>query len=213
MLHILRIAVVAAFNRGARHFLPRLLIALSALMVAAEIVGAQAQTLSSPTPTPPTIAASPPTSPSCRSCSRRRGLRRCDGLFARATTRKAGGCSLAVALRTQCRPPQLAASSMDGCVDDQDYNDGAQNDHPIGKLDARYRCLFAKPFHDYPSPRAKRDGKFEAEDCTCLSFLYRRWPHPPVRRPYLDPLVGLGRDPSASNATTRKRNSMRPVFF
>ena len=21
---------------------------------------------------------------------------------------------------------------MDGCVDDQDYNDGAQNDHPIG---------------------------------------------------------------------------------
>jgi hypothetical protein len=41
------------------------------------------------------------------------------------------------------QPPQLAASSMDGCVDDQDYNDGAQNDNPIGKLNARYRCLFA----------------------------------------------------------------------
>ena len=39
---------------------------------------------------------------------------------------------------------------MDGCVDDQDYNDGAKNDHPIGKLNARYRCLFAKSFHDYP---------------------------------------------------------------
>jgi hypothetical protein len=26
------------------------------------------------------------------------------------------------------QPPQLAASSVDGCVDDQDYNDGAQND-------------------------------------------------------------------------------------
>ena len=26
---------------------------------------------------------------------------------------------------------------MDGCVDDQDYNDGAQNDHPIGNLNAR----------------------------------------------------------------------------
>jgi hypothetical protein len=39
---------------------------------------------------------------------------------------------------------------MDGRVDDQDYNDGAHNDHPIGKLNARYRCPFAKPFHDYP---------------------------------------------------------------
>jgi hypothetical protein len=41
-------------------------------------------------------------------------------------------------------------NSMDGCVDDQDYNDGAQNDHPIGKLNARYRCPFTKPFHGYP---------------------------------------------------------------
>jgi hypothetical protein len=27
------------------------------------------------------------------------------------------------------------------CVDEPDYNDGAQNDHPIGNLDARYRCF------------------------------------------------------------------------
>ena len=40
--------------------------------------------------------------------------------------------------------------SMDECVDDQHYNDSAQNDHPIGKFNARYRCLFAKPFHDRP---------------------------------------------------------------
>ena len=52
--------------------------------------------------------------------------------------------------RLDKQPPQLATSSMDGRVDDQDYYDGAQNDHPIGKLNARCRCLFAKPFHDYP---------------------------------------------------------------
>jgi len=40
--------------------------------------------------------------------------------------------------------------SMDECVDDQHYNDSVQNDHPIGKFNARYRCLFAKPFHDRP---------------------------------------------------------------
>ena len=60
------------------------------------------------------------------------------------------------------QPPQLAASSVDGCVDDQDYNDGAQNDHPIGKLNAGYRCLFAKPFHDYPAIFKQRLAKGEA---------------------------------------------------
>jgi hypothetical protein len=79
-----------------------------------------------------------------------------DRFFASATTRKAGGRALAVALRAQCfllhllmglpQPPL----SMGECVDDQHYNDSAQNDHPIGKLNARYRCLFAKPFHDRP---------------------------------------------------------------
>jgi hypothetical protein len=39
---------------------------------------------------------------------------------------------------------------MAECVDDQHYDDSAQNDHPIGKFNARYRCLFAKPFHDRP---------------------------------------------------------------
>ena len=58
--------------------------------------------------------------------------------------------------------PQFAASSMDGCVDDQDYNDGAQNDNPIGKLNARYRCLFAKPFHDHPPIVKQRLTKGEA---------------------------------------------------
>jgi hypothetical protein len=36
----------------------------------------------------------------------------------------------------------------------------------------------------------------------CLSSFYWRSPHSPVRRPYLDPFVGFGRDPSADNATT-----------
>jgi hypothetical protein len=60
------------------------------------------------------------------------------------------------------QPPQLAASSMDGCVDDQDYNDGAQNDNPFGKLNARYRCLFAKPFHDHLPIVKQRLTKGEA---------------------------------------------------
>jgi hypothetical protein len=36
------------------------------------------------------------------------------------------------------------------CVDEPDCNDGAQNDHPIRNLNARYRCFPAKPFHDFP---------------------------------------------------------------
>ena len=55
---------------------------------------------------------------------------------------------------------QLAASSMDRCVDNQDHNNAAQNDHPIGNLNARYRCLLGKPFHDFPpmfKPRLTKD--------------------------------------------------------
>jgi hypothetical protein len=44
-------------------------------------------------------------------------------------------------------------------------------------------------------------------------FFYRRWPHAPVCRPHLNPFVGFGGDPSTDNATTGKRNSLRPVFF
>ena len=44
-------------------------------------------------------------------------------------------------------------------------------------------------------------------------FFYRRWPDPPMCRPYLNPFVGFGRDPSADDATTSKRNSMRAVFI
>ena len=46
-----------------------------------------------------------------------------------------------------------------------------------------------------------------------LSFLYRRWPHPPVCRPHLNPFAGFGSDPSTDNATTGKRNSLRAVSF
>jgi hypothetical protein len=60
----------------------------------------------------------------------------------------------------------LAISSVDGRVNDQDHNNGTQDDHPIGNLNACYRCLFVKPFHDVPpifksrSPRTRRDEKF-----------------------------------------------------
>ena len=122
------------------------------------------------------------------------------------------------ASRHDQQPPQLAASSMDGCVDDQDYNDGAQNDHPIGKLNARYRCLFAKPFHDYPPIFKQRLTKGEAPtegsgpDIVALSSSYRRWPYPPVCRPHLNPLISFGADPSADNATTRsERHGAAPL--
>jgi hypothetical protein len=51
---------------------------------------------------------------------------------------------------------------MNERVDDQDYNNGAQNDHPIGNLNARYRCLPAKPFHDFPPRFQRRLTKDEA---------------------------------------------------
>ena len=62
------------------------------------------------------------------------------------------GRSLAVALGTQCSLRHLlnsatAALSMDGRVDDQDHDDGAEDNHPVGNLDARYRRLLAKPLH------------------------------------------------------------------
>jgi hypothetical protein len=44
------------------------------------------------------------------------------------------------------------------CVDEPDCNDGAQNDHPMGNLNARYRCFPAKPFHDFP-PLAGATGR------------------------------------------------------
>jgi hypothetical protein len=105
--------------------------------------------------------------------------------------------------------PQFAASSLDGCVDDQDYNDGAQNDHPIGNLNARYRRLLAKPFHDFlpysnsSSPRTRRDGMSK--------FVFTGEDH--TRPPHLSPLIVFGGDPCADNATTRKCNSVRAVLF
>jgi len=46
-------------------------------------------------------------------------------------------------------PLRLGFLILHECVDEQDYNDGSQNDHPIGDLNARYRCFPAKPFHDF----------------------------------------------------------------
>ena len=41
------------------------------------------------------------------------------------------------------------AGSVHGVVDERDYNDGTQNNHPIGNLSADYRCFSLKPFHDF----------------------------------------------------------------
>jgi hypothetical protein len=82
-------------------------------------------------------------------------------------------------------------------VDEQDYNDSAQNDHPIGKLNASYRCLFAKPVHDYPPILKQRLTKGETRrkvrgrGLYMSKFFFRRWPHPPVCRPYLNSALAL----------------------
>ena len=47
-------------------------------------------------------------------------------------------------------------SSVNGCVNDQDHNNGTQNDHPIGNFNARYRCLSGKPFHNFPPDQIDR---------------------------------------------------------
>ena len=45
-------------------------------------------------------------------------------------------------------PASPGAGSVHGVVDEQDYNDGTQHNHPIGNLSASYRCFSLKPFHD-----------------------------------------------------------------
>src|ERR1700738_3550025 len=59
-------------------------------------------------------------------------------------------------------------------------NNGAQNDHPIGNLDARYRCLPAKPFHDLP-PRFKRRLTEDEAHRMAVNFA-RILPRPPRRK-------------------------------
>ena len=69
------------------------------------------------------------------------------------------------------RPPRgeinrrilLTTSSVHGRVNDHDHKNGTQNDHPIGNLNACYRCLFVKPFHGFrpifsSSPPRRGDG-------------------------------------------------------
>ena len=55
--------------------------------------------------------------------------------------------------------------------------------------------------------RTKSDGKFEAEDCICLSSFYRRWPHPPVCRPHLFHLLVS----AAIHPPTRRRQGNATV--
>ena len=128
------------------------------------------------------------------------------------------GRSLAVALGTQCSLRHLlnsatAALSMDGRVDDQDHDDGAEDNHPVGNLDARYRRLLARttPFRPpiFKSDRAKHRRKVRGPSSVSLSFFYWRRPNPPVCRPHLDPLVGLSGDPPADDAAARKRHGVR----
>ena len=57
--------------------------------------------------------------------------------------------------------------------DEEDYNDGTQNDRPIGNLNARYRCFPGKPFHDVPPIFKRRLTKGTDIDlATCHSEFY-----------------------------------------
>jgi len=54
-------------------------------------------------------------------------------------------------------PGQAASWAASDClasrhfVDEIEYNDGSENDPPIGNLNARDRCFLAKPFHEFSS--------------------------------------------------------------
>ena len=43
----------------------------------------------------------------------------------------------------------VVPGSVHRVIDEQGYNDGTQNNHPIGNLSASYRCFPPKPFHDF----------------------------------------------------------------
>jgi len=45
-------------------------------------------------------------------------------------------------------------------VGEPDYNDDAQNDRPVGNLNARYRRFLTKPFHDLPPKYRPAQGSF-----------------------------------------------------
>ena len=103
------------------------------------------------------------------------------------------------------QPHQFAASSMDGCVDNQDYNDGAQDDHPIGQFNACYRCPFAKPFHDYPLPifkqRLTKAKSRRVQGLFCLSFFTGDGQTRQCVGLTLIHLLVSDREPSADDAT------------
>jgi len=44
------------------------------------------------------------------------------------------------------------ARLMETLKNEQDYDDRAENDHPIGNLNTRYRCFLLEPFHWLPPP-------------------------------------------------------------
>ena len=60
---------------------------------------------------------------------------------------------------------------------------------------------------------AKRDGKFDAEDCLCLKFCSPAMAPPASVSVSLYPFISFGGDPSADNPATAKRDSTRTVFF
>ena len=56
---------------------------------------------------------------------------------------------------------------MHGVKQEQNYNDGTQNNHPIGNLSATYRCFPLEPFHDlHPRVRARLSWRTVANTST-----------------------------------------------
>jgi hypothetical protein len=51
-----------------------------------------------------------------------------------------------------------APGSVQVLVDEQDYDDRAQNDYPIRKFISRYRCFLLEPFHCLPPTLAASFG-------------------------------------------------------
>jgi hypothetical protein len=67
----------------------------------------------------------------------------------------------------ECDRPRRAPTPRPGArpqgplVNEQDYDDGAQNQAPIGNLKARYRCILSESFHGFPPNQAASTGNLQ----------------------------------------------------
>ena len=132
--------------------------------------------------------------------------------MAEAITPRAQGAPSPLGLATSCsrfnmgscggRQPPFSKSAHE-LVNEQDYDDRAQNQAPIGNLKARYRCISTEPFHGFPS----EPGRLKLATDS-------RSPRPPSTQPggYSQPRVQIAASHNGRLARAPTSRSPRPSF-